>query len=65
VFAIARSELVQILRNRSVLITGLVMPSRPAPTSSPRDTFEEQGSLGYIGAMLVFTIARSASTPRR
>lgn len=56
-FPIARSELVQILRNRSVLLTGLVMPLAASLYFIYfRDTFEEQGSLGYIGAVLVFTI---------
>lgn len=57
-FAIARSELVQILRNRSVLVTGLLMPlGASIYFISSRDTFAERGSLGYIGAVLVFTIA--------
>ena len=56
-FAIARTELVQILRNRSVLVSGLVMPVAASTYFiSFRDTFEEQGSLGYIGAIIVFTI---------
>lgn len=56
-FAIARHELVQILRNRSVLITGLLLPlGASLYFIYLRDTFEEQGSLGYIGALLVFTI---------
>lgn len=56
-FPIARSELVQILRNRTVLLTGLVMPLAASLYFIYfRDTFEEQGSLGYIGAVLVFTI---------
>ena len=56
-FAIARNELVQILRNRSVLVTGLLMPlGASIYFIYLRDTFEEQGSLGFIGAMLVFTI---------
>ena len=55
-FAIARSELVQILRNRSVLVSGLVMPLAASIYFVYfRDTFEEQGSLGYIAAVLVFT----------
>lgn len=55
--AIARSELVQILRNRSVLVTSLVMPTAASIYFiAYRDTFEEQGSLGYVGAVLVFTI---------
>jgi ABC-type multidrug transport system ATPase subunit len=57
VFAIARSELVQILRNRAVLVTSLVMPMAASIYFiSFRDDFEEMGSLGYIGALLVFTI---------
>ena len=56
-FAIARSELVQIFRNRSVLVAGLIMPvAASIYFISFRDTFEEQGSLGYVGAVLVFTI---------
>ena len=56
-FVIARSEFVQILRNRSVLVSGLVMPLAASVYFIYfRDTFEEQGSLGYIGAVLVFTI---------
>ena len=56
-FAIARSELVQIFRNRSVLVSGLLMPvAASIYFISSRDTFEERGSLGYIAAVLVFTI---------
>ena len=57
-FAIARSELLQIFRNRTVLVSGLVMPAAASIYFIyTRDTFEEQGSLGHISAMLVFTIA--------
>lgn len=57
-YVIARSELVQILRNRSVLITGLVMPvAASAFFIVRRQDFEEVGSLGYIAAVIVFTIA--------
>ena len=57
-YAIARSELLQIFRNRSVLVSGLVMPAAASIYFIyTRDTFEEQGSLGHISAMLVFTIA--------
>ncbi len=57
-YTIARHELLQILRNRSVLITGLLMPAgASAYFIYVRDIFEEQGSLGYVGAMLVFTVA--------
>lgn len=55
--AIARSELVQIFRNRAVLVTSLIMPMAASIYFiSFRDDFEEIGSLGYIGAVLVFTI---------
>lgn len=56
--AIAHSELVQILRNRAVLITSLLMPVAASVFFIYyRDVFEQIGSLGYIGAVLVFTIA--------
>lgn len=56
-FAIARNEFVQILRNRAVLITSLVMPlGAGAYFISARDDFAAMGSLGYISALLVFTI---------
>lgn len=56
--SIARSELIQILRNRAVLITSLIMPvAASAFFIRFRDTFEQIGSLGYIGAVIVFTIA--------
>lgn len=57
-FPIAQSELLQILRNRSVLVTGLIMPfAASAYFIARRDDFEEIGSLGYIAAVIVFTIA--------
>jgi ABC-2 type transport system permease protein len=57
-FHIARSELLQIFRNRSVLITGLIMPiAASAYFIIRRDDFEEVGSLGYIAAVIVVTIA--------
>lgn len=57
-FPIAQSELFQIVRNRSVLITGLIMPiAASAFFIVRRDDFEEIGSLGYIAAIIVFTIA--------
>src|SRR3546814_10636497 len=56
-YAIARSELVQIFRNRSVLITGLFMPAAASLYFIYfRDSFPDQGGLGYIAAVLVFTI---------
>lgn len=55
--AIARSELVQVLRNRAVLITSLLMPvAASAFFIYFRDQFEQIGSLGYVAAVLVFTI---------
>lgn len=57
-FSIARSELLQIFRNRSVLVTSLIMPlAASAFFIIQRDQFEEIGSLGYIAAVIVFTIA--------
>lgn len=57
-YPIARSELLQILRNRSVLVTGLIMPiAASAFFIVRRDDFEEVGSLGYIAAVIVNTIA--------
>ncbi len=55
--AIALSELAQIFRNRAVLISNLIMPVlASAFFIYRRDTFTEIGSLGYIAALLVFTI---------
>lgn len=55
---IAHSELNQLFRNRSVLVTSLLMPmASSAFFIYNRDVFERFGSLGYIGAVLVFTIA--------
>ncbi len=57
-YPIAQSELLQIFRNRSVLITGLIMPiAASAFFIIRRDDFEEIGSLGYIAAVIVVTIA--------
>ncbi len=57
-FSIAQSELVQIFRNRSVLIAGLIMPTAASVFFIyRRDQFEEIGSLGYIAAVIVVTIA--------
>ena len=55
---IARSELAQILRNRAVLITSLLMPVAAGTFFvARRETFERIGSLGYVAAIVVFTIA--------
>lgn len=55
--AIALSELIQIVRNRAVLITTLIIPmAASAFFIYNRDMFDNYGSYGYIGAILVFTI---------
>lgn len=55
---IARSELVQMFRNRAVLLTSLVMPVAVSVFFvSYRDTFAAIGSLGYVAAIIVFTSA--------
>jgi ABC-2 type transport system permease protein len=54
---IAYSELAQIFRNRAVLISNLIMPLAAAAFFIyRRDTFAQIGSLGYIAAVLVFTV---------
>lgn len=54
---IARSELLQLFRNRAVLVASLLMPVAAAVFFiSRRDVFERIGSLGYIAAILVMTI---------
>ncbi len=54
---IARSELAQVLRNRAVLITSLLFPAgASAFFVYSRDSFAELYSLGYIAAVIVFTI---------
>lgn len=56
-FPIAHSELIQLLRNRGVLISSLIMPVAASIFFIYyRDLFSRIGSLGYIGALLVFTI---------
>ncbi|MFF5075498.1 ABC transporter permease [Actinoplanes sp. NPDC000266] len=55
---IAYSEFAQIYRNRAVLISNLIMPLlASAFFIYRRDSFAEIGSLGYIAAVLVFTVA--------
>jgi ABC-2 type transport system permease protein len=54
---IARSELSQILRNRALLVANLIPPvAASAFFIYNRDVFERIGSLGYIAAVIVFTI---------
>lgn len=56
--AIAQSELLQIFRNRAVLITSLIMPVAVSVFFiNYRDLLAGIGSLGYVSAVLVFTIA--------
>lgn len=56
--AIAHSELIQVVRNRAVLINSLIVPmAASAVFIYFRDVFEVIGSLGYIGAVISFTIA--------
>ncbi|OXM52896.1 ABC transporter permease [Amycolatopsis alba] len=55
--SIARSELIQIFRNRSVLITSFVMPlAICAFFVYQHELFEKIGSLGYVAAILMFTV---------
>ncbi|WP_277211277.1 ABC transporter permease [Isoptericola croceus] len=55
---IAQGELVQLFRNRAVLVTSLLMPVAVAAFFiGYRDVFATIGSLGYVAAVLVFTIA--------
>ena len=56
-FPIAYSEFAQIFRNRAVLISNLIMPlAASAFFIYQRDSFAQIGSLGYIAAVLVFTV---------
>lgn len=55
--AIARTEFIQIFRNRLVLVTGLVIPVVVSAFFVYRhEIFAEAASLGYIGAIVVFTV---------
>ncbi|MET8336310.1 ABC transporter permease [Streptosporangium canum] len=55
--SIALSELVQIFRNRLVLVTSLVMPvAVSAFFIYQHEVFAALGSLGYIAAVVMFTI---------
>ncbi|MEO3790693.1 ABC transporter permease [Nonomuraea sp. B10E15] len=55
--SIALSELVQIFRNRLVLVTSLVMPVAVSSFFIYRhDVFAALGSLGYIAAVVMFTV---------
>ncbi|MGS2642776.1 ABC transporter permease [Streptosporangium sp. LJ11] len=55
--SIALSELVQIFRNRLVLVTSLVMPvAVSALFIYQHEAFTALGSLGYIAATMMFTV---------
>jgi ABC-2 type transport system permease protein len=56
--AIAFSELIQIFRNRLVLVTSLLMPAAvSAFFVSYHEDIAEQASLGYIAAVVLFVVA--------
>ncbi|WP_405090122.1 ABC transporter permease [Micromonospora sp. NBC_01392] len=56
--SIASSELIQIFRNRLVLITSLIIPVVvSAVFVRQHEIFAEIGSLGYIAAIVLFTVA--------
>ncbi|WP_116203603.1 ABC transporter permease [Amycolatopsis circi] len=51
-FSIARGELIQLFRNRLVLVTSLILPiAFSAFFISQHETFAQLGSLGYIAAL--------------
>jgi ABC-2 type transport system permease protein len=55
--SIARSELIQIFRNRLVLVTSLIMPAVvSAFFIYQHESFAKLGSLGYIAAVVMFTV---------
>ncbi|MFB9688813.1 ABC transporter permease [Amycolatopsis plumensis] len=55
---IARGELIQIFRNRLVLVTALVLPAAlSAFFIAKRDLFTEGSTLGYIATLALFFVA--------
>jgi ABC-2 type transport system permease protein len=57
VLSIALSELIQIFRNRLVLVTSFIMPAAvSAYFIYQHEAFAKLGSLGYIAAIMVFTV---------
>ncbi|MBB3661607.1 MULTISPECIES: ABC transporter permease [Prauserella salsuginis group] len=55
--AIAYGELVQLFRNRLVLLTSFIMPIAISAFFVYRhEIFADMGSLGYIAAIVVFTV---------
>ncbi|GAA1205225.1 ABC transporter permease [Prauserella alba] len=56
-FGIAYGELVQLFRNRLVLVTSFIMPIAVSAFFIYRhEIFADIGSLGYIAAVVVFTV---------
>jgi ABC-2 type transport system permease protein len=56
--SIALGELIQIFRNRLVLVTSFIMPAAiSAFFIYQHETFAKLGSLGYIAAVVVFTVS--------
>ncbi|MEU4690396.1 ABC transporter permease [Actinoplanes sp. NPDC023714] len=54
---IAASELVQLFRNRLLLVTSLIMPAVVSGFFVYRhEVFTQLGSLGYIAAVVMFTV---------
>ncbi|SDK11927.1 ABC-2 type transport system permease protein [Actinopolyspora mzabensis] len=55
--SIARSELIQIFRNRLVLVSGFVMPAAvSAFFIRQHELFASVASIGYIAAIVLFTV---------
>ena len=55
--AIARSELIQIFRNRLILVSSLIMPVAVSGFFIYRhEVFASLASLGYIAAVVLFTV---------
>ncbi|WP_029136016.1 ABC transporter permease [Nakamurella lactea] len=56
-FEIARSELIQIFRNRLVLVTGLIIPVAVSGFFVyQHEIFSDLGSLGYVAAIVLFSV---------
>ncbi|WP_435152280.1 hypothetical protein [Micromonospora aurantiaca (nom. illeg.)] len=56
--SITASELIQILRNRLVLVTSLIIPFAVSVLFvRQHETFASIGSLGYVAAIVLFTVA--------
>ncbi|MEU1241104.1 ABC transporter permease [Micromonospora parva] len=56
--SIASSELIQVFRNRLILITSLIIPvAVSAFFVRQHETYAALGSLGYIAAIVTFTVA--------